>query len=125
LGKAKDNIARAFYFLKRSIEQVTHIFTHTQNRMSEVENFEKVKVSLAGRSSSFVSKLSYTLRFKKKSNSRLHGFKNFKLRALDIDSSYVREHTAFSCIKSAGVPSTGFSYIRLKNDMKKKKRKRH
>jgi hypothetical protein len=112
LGKAKGNIARAFYFVKRSIERVTHIFTHIQNRMNEVQNFEEVKLSLAGRSSNHVSKLSYTLRFKKKSNSRLHGFKNFKLRALDIDPSYVREHTAFSCIKSAGVPATEFSYIR-------------
>ncbi|CAO3656949.1 unnamed protein product [Mucor hiemalis] len=75
--------------------------------------FENVEVSLSGRSSRFVPKLSYTLKLKKKDDATLYGYKNFKLRAFGLDPSYVREYVAFSSIKAVGLAATEFSYIRV------------
>jgi hypothetical protein len=69
-------------------------------------------MSLAGRSSRYISKLSYGLKLKKKSSDNLFGYKNFKLRALGMDPSYVREYVALSTVKSVGLAATGFSYVR-------------
>jgi hypothetical protein len=82
------------------------------NRLRDVYNFENIKVSLAGRSSRYVPKLSYGLKIKKKSDDNLFGFKNFKLRALGLDPSYIREYVAYSTLKSVGLPASGFSYVR-------------
>lgn len=81
-------------------------------RFNSVQTFENVKVSLAGRSSRYLPKLSYGLKIKKKSENNLFGFKNLKLRALGMDPSYVREYVAHSVLKSSGLPASGFSYVR-------------
>jgi hypothetical protein len=80
--------------------------------LNDVQRFEKVKVLLSGRSSRWVPKLSYTMKMKKKKDDNLYGYKNIKLRAMAMDPSYIREHTAFSAIKSVGVPATEYSYVR-------------
>ncbi|GAA5808628.1 hypothetical protein MFLAVUS_002020 [Mucor flavus] len=86
--------------------------------LDNVQVFENVKVSLAGRSSRWIPKLSYGLKFDKKNDTTLFGFKNFKLRALAHDSSYIRENLCYSSYKSIGAPASGFSYVRLFIDNK-------
>ncbi|KAI8881326.1 coth-domain-containing protein [Backusella circina FSU 941] len=81
--------------------------------LNDVQRFEEVKVSLSGRSSRWVPKLSYTMKMKKKKDDNLYGYKNLKLRAMAMDPSYLRESTAFSSIKAAGIPATEFSYVRV------------
>lgn len=81
-------------------------------RQKEIQNFENAKVSVAGRSSRFIEKLSYNLKTKKKSDDNLFNYKNIKLRAMAFDPSYVREKLCFSAIKSVGIPATEFSYVR-------------
>ena len=73
---------------------------------------ENVKVSVAGRSSRWISKLSYNVKIKKKADNDLFGYKKFKLRAMGYDASYIRERVAFATLKSVGVPCTEYSYIR-------------
>ncbi|KAI9274035.1 coth protein-domain-containing protein [Helicostylum pulchrum] len=86
--------------------------------LDSVQVFENVKISLAGRSSRWIPKLSYGLKFDKKNDTTLFGFKNFKLRALARDSSYLRENLCYSSYRSIGAPASGFSYVRLFIDNK-------
>ncbi|EIE79697.1 hypothetical protein RO3G_04402 [Rhizopus delemar RA 99-880] len=79
----------------------------------ETQNFENAKVSVAGRSSRFIEKLSYNLKIKKKSDDSLFNYRTIKLRAMAFDPTYVREKLCFSAIKSVGIPATEFSYVRL------------
>lgn len=80
--------------------------------LQKVQTVENVKVSVAGRSSRWVSKLSYNVKIKKKADDDLFGYKKFKLRAMGYDASYIRERVAFATLKSVGVPCTEYSYIR-------------
>ncbi|KAI8090410.1 coth protein-domain-containing protein [Thamnidium elegans] len=86
--------------------------------LDNVQVFENVKVSLAGHSSRWLSKLSYGFKFDKKNDTALFGFKNLKLRALAHDRSYLRENLCHSSYKSIGSPTSGFSYVRLFIDNK-------
>ncbi|ORE02219.1 coth-domain-containing protein [Rhizopus microsporus var. microsporus] len=77
--------------------------------------FEDVEISLSGRSSRWMPKLSYNLKLKKKDD--LYGYRRLKLRALYTDPSYIREKLAYDIIKSVGLVSSEFSYVRvLMND---------
>jgi hypothetical protein len=80
--------------------------------LNNVQEFEKVKVSLSGRSSRYIPKLSYGLKMKTKGNKSLYGYKKLKLRALGMDPSYVRECVSYSTLKAVGIPASGFSYVR-------------
>ncbi|GAN11375.1 hypothetical protein MAM1_0566c10934 [Mucor ambiguus] len=81
--------------------------------LQKVQTVENVKVSVAGRSSRWVPKLSYNVKIKKKADDDLFGYKKFKLRAMGYDASYIRERVAFASLKSVGVPCTEYSYIRV------------
>ncbi|KAG1098871.1 hypothetical protein G6F42_017919 [Rhizopus arrhizus] len=81
--------------------------------LDKVQTVENVKVSVAGRSSRWISKLSYNVKIKKKADDDLFGYKKFKLRAMGYDASYIRERVAFATLKSVGVPCTEYSYIRV------------
>ncbi|CEP09735.1 hypothetical protein [Parasitella parasitica] len=85
----------------------------TYYSLDKVETFQDVKVSVAGRSSRYITKLSYNVKMKKKGKDTLFGFKKFKLRAIGYDPSYIRERIAFATLKSVGVPCTEYSYIRV------------
>ncbi|KAI8635953.1 coth protein-domain-containing protein [Parasitella parasitica] len=85
----------------------------TYYSLDKVKTFQNVKVSVAGRSSRYITKLSYNIKMKKKSKDMLFGFKKFKLRAMGYDASYIRERVAFATLKSVGVPCTEYSYIRV------------
>ncbi|KAI8880086.1 coth-domain-containing protein [Backusella circina FSU 941] len=81
--------------------------------LENVQSFENVKISVSGRSTRHTPKLSYTLNFDDKNGSSLYGFKNFKLRSLAFEPSYLREGLYISCSNAAGVPTNGFSYVRV------------
>lgn len=80
--------------------------------MEHVLTFDNVDVSLAGRSSRWIPKLSYGLKLDKKNDTTLFGYKNLKLRALGLDPSYVRENLVYHVLEATGVPASGFSYVR-------------
>ncbi|KAG1501186.1 hypothetical protein G6F46_005089 [Rhizopus delemar] len=73
--------------------------------------FEKVKISLSGNSAKMVPKLSYNLKLHKKD--RLYGYKDLKLRSLSLDPSYIREQLGYDILKSAGLISSEFSFVRV------------
>jgi hypothetical protein len=80
--------------------------------LDNVQTFENVKVSLAGRSSRLIPKLSYGLKMKTKGTDNLFGYKKLKLRALGMDHTYVREYIGYSTLRAVGLPVSGFSYVR-------------
>lgn len=86
--------------------------TNISHSSNNIQEFEKVKISLAGRSSRYIPKLSYGLKMKTKGNDSLYGYKKLKLRALGMDPSYVRECVSYSTLKAVGIPASGFSYVR-------------
>ncbi|EIE77950.1 hypothetical protein RO3G_02654 [Rhizopus delemar RA 99-880] len=73
--------------------------------------FEDVEISLSGRSSRWMPKLSYKLELKK--GDSLYGYRYLRLRALATDPSYVREQVAFNMVRSVGLVSSEFSYVRV------------
>jgi spore coat protein CotH len=73
--------------------------------------YHNVEISLAGRSSRGMPKLSYNIKLDKKDN--LYGYRRVKLRALATDPSYIREQLAYDVIKSVGLLSSEFSYCRV------------
>ncbi|OBZ83443.1 Inner spore coat protein H [Choanephora cucurbitarum] len=79
--------------------------------LKEKYRFEDVRVTLAGRSSTWMSKLSYNLKLKKKD--RLYDYRSIKLRAMATDPSYLREQLAYDVIESVGLVSSQFSFCRL------------
>lgn len=80
--------------------------------LNESFTYENVEVELAGRSSRWVPKLSYGVKMKSKGDDALYSYKKLKFRALAMDPSYVREYVAYSTLAAAGVPASGFSYVR-------------
>ncbi|OBZ91573.1 Inner spore coat protein H [Choanephora cucurbitarum] len=79
--------------------------------LKEKYRFENVRVTLAGRSSTSMSKLSYNIKLKKKD--RLFDYRRVKLRAMATDPSYLREQLAYDVIESVGLVSSQFSFCRL------------
>ncbi|RCH83871.1 hypothetical protein CU098_005398 [Rhizopus stolonifer] len=79
--------------------------------LQDAFQFEGVELSLSGRSSRWMPKLSYNLKLKKKDG--LYGYRRLKLRALYLDPSYLREQVAYDFVKSVGLISSEFSYVRV------------
>ncbi|KAI9283277.1 coth protein-domain-containing protein [Sporodiniella umbellata] len=73
--------------------------------------FKDVEISLSGNSARLLPKVSYNLKLKKKND--LYGYRRLKLRSLGFDPSYIREQIAYDIIKSMGLPSSQFSYVRV------------
>ncbi|KAG2215194.1 hypothetical protein INT46_001470 [Mucor plumbeus] len=79
--------------------------------LNDTLSYQDVTISLAGRSSRWVPKLSYNIKLSK--NDRLYDYRRVKLRALNTDPSYIREKMAYDIIKSSGLASSEFSYVRV------------
>lgn len=79
--------------------------------LEDAFQFDNVEISLAGRSSNMMAKLSYIFKLEKKDS--LYGYRRIKLRALAFDPSYIREQIGYDILSSAGVASTEFSYVRV------------
>ncbi|CAO3648944.1 unnamed protein product [Cunninghamella blakesleeana] len=88
---------------------VTVDFTFIEN--NQIKTFKNVELKLAGRSSRWTSKLSYSIGLPK--DQSLYGYRKLKLRALSYDPAYIREKLTTDVMKSTGLPSTGSSYTRL------------
>lgn len=73
--------------------------------------YQDVEISLAGNSARMLPKLSYNLKLKKKDD--LYGYRRLKLRSLYLDPSYIREQLAYDFIKSMGLVSSEFSFVRV------------
>ncbi|KAI7904956.1 coth protein-domain-containing protein, partial [Cokeromyces recurvatus] len=98
---------------ERQTEDITIRLNMTYYSLNDTQTFKDVKVSLAGRSSRFAPKLSYSLKMPKKDKQSLYGYKNLKLRASAYDPSYIRECIAYSTLNAVGIPASGYSYVRL------------
>ncbi|KAI9304806.1 coth protein-domain-containing protein, partial [Cunninghamella echinulata] len=70
-----------------------------------------VEISLAGRSSRWMDKLSYGLKIPKEQD--LYGYRRLKLRAMRADPAYIREKLCYDMMKSVGLPVSGASYTRV------------
>ncbi|KAI8146999.1 coth protein-domain-containing protein [Fennellomyces sp. T-0311] len=81
-------------------------------RGNELLTFPNTKFELAGRGSRIMTKLSYNLKIPKGGDT-LYGYRKLKLRALAYDPSYIREMLVYKMLKSAGVATTEFSYVRV------------
>ncbi|KAI9264731.1 coth protein-domain-containing protein [Sporodiniella umbellata] len=79
--------------------------------LSDALQFEDVRVRISGRLSRTKKKLSYKLQLKEEDD--LYGYRTIKLRAMARDPSYVREQVAYDVIQSAGLVTTGTSYVRV------------
>lgn len=73
--------------------------------------YEDVKISLAGHAARMLPKLSYNLKLKKKDS--LYGYRRLKLRSLALDPSFIREQISYDFIKSMGLISSEFSFVRV------------
>ncbi|KAG0798039.1 hypothetical protein G6F16_001644 [Rhizopus arrhizus] len=73
--------------------------------------FENVELSLSGNSAKLLPKSSYNLKLHKKDG--LYGYRNLKLRSLGFDPSYIREQLGYDLLKSAGLISSEFSFVRV------------
>ncbi|CAO3651545.1 unnamed protein product [Cunninghamella blakesleeana] len=83
--------------------------TLIENNQTQI--FTDVELKLAGRSSRYMDKLSYSLSIPKKQS--LYGYRKLKLRSLRADPAYIREKLCYDIMKSLGLPVTGTSYTRL------------
>lgn len=92
-------------------EDIDVLTNMTYISLNDTLSYQDVTVSLAGRSSRWMPKLSYNIKLSKKD--RLYHYRRVKLRALDTDPSYIREQMAYDIIKSSGLASSEFSYVRV------------
>ncbi|KAI9281638.1 coth protein-domain-containing protein [Sporodiniella umbellata] len=79
--------------------------------LKDALKFQGVEVSLSGRSSRWMPKLSYNLKLKKGEN--MYGYREIKLRSLYLDPTYLREQVAYDFVKSMGLASSDFSFVRV------------
>ncbi|GAA5806351.1 hypothetical protein HPULCUR_011884 [Helicostylum pulchrum] len=94
-----------------SLEDPKVMSKMTYITLNETLSFTEAEISLSGRSSRWMPKLSYNIKLKKKD--RLAKFRRLKLRALDTDPSYIREQLAYDVVKSTGLISSEFSFVRV------------
>ncbi|KAI8098289.1 coth protein-domain-containing protein [Gilbertella persicaria] len=107
------NTSATQYLHENQLEDIEVNLDMTYISLDKVYLFEQVGFSLAGRSSRWVPKLSYGIKLNEKNDTTLFGYKNLKLRALSKDPTYIRENLAHNVLKSSGIPSSGYSYVRL------------
>ncbi|KAG2211882.1 hypothetical protein INT47_004569 [Mucor saturninus] len=79
--------------------------------LEDAFQFNNVELSLAGRSSVMMPKLSYIFKLDKADS--LYGYRRIKLRALVLDPSYIREQIGYDILSSSGAATTNFSYVRV------------
>ncbi|KAG1464740.1 hypothetical protein G6F56_005021 [Rhizopus delemar] len=85
---------------------ITHISA------TSVKQFTNCTFGITGRTSRYFNKLPYKMKIPK-DGLTLSGYRNFKLRALDNDPSYMREYLTTDIIQAMNQPATRASYVRL------------
>lgn len=96
---------------QNSTEDFSVITNVTYVGLKDVFSFKKAELSLSGRSSRWLPKLSYNLKFADKDT--LYTNQRVKLRSLSTDPSYIREQLAYDMVNCTGLASSGFSFIRV------------
>ncbi|CAO3651521.1 unnamed protein product [Cunninghamella blakesleeana] len=96
---------------KNAIIDTTVIVDMTLIENDNVQTLKGVEIKIAGRSSRWVDKLSYSIKIPKGQD--LYGYRRLKLRALRTDPAYIREKLSYDIMKSVGLPVSGASYTRL------------
>ncbi|OAD73752.1 secreted coth spore-coat protein domain-containing protein [Phycomyces blakesleeanus NRRL 1555(-)] len=97
-----------------SMEDISVSFSHVLlNSPHDVQSFSDIEIGLSGHSSRLFEKVSYNLKLKKKAKNHLYGYRRLKLRALATDQSYIREIIGYDVMKSVGIASTEYSYVRV------------
>ncbi|KAI7902376.1 coth protein-domain-containing protein [Cokeromyces recurvatus] len=94
-----------------STEDIEVTANMTYVTLNDTLVFQNTTLSLSGRSSRWMPKLSYNIKLDKKD--RLYDYRRLKLRALYTDPSYIREKMAYDVIKSVGLLSSELSYVRV------------
>ncbi|ORY91325.1 coth protein-domain-containing protein [Syncephalastrum racemosum] len=99
---------------RNSTADITVLTNMTYISHNDTQTFKDVEVSLAGRSSRWMPKLSYNLKLEKKEKHQaLYDYTRVKLRALATDPSYIREEIAYKIIDAVGLASTKSSFVRV------------
>ncbi|KAG2191119.1 hypothetical protein INT46_006324 [Mucor plumbeus] len=86
--------------------RMTYISPH------DVQSFENITLGVSGFSSRSFSKLSYKVKLPKDGDD-LYNYRRFKLRAMAIDISYMRDELSYAIAESIGLPSARYSYVRV------------
>ncbi|KAI8890425.1 coth-domain-containing protein [Backusella circina FSU 941] len=87
--------------------QVDMSFIGLENELE----FKKVKLQLSGRSSRKMAKLSYKFELDKKD--LLYGYREFKLRSMFLDPSYLREQIGYDFANAMGLATSQSSFVRV------------
>ncbi|KAI8981471.1 coth protein-domain-containing protein [Pilobolus umbonatus] len=97
---------------KRYLEDIEVVANMTYIGLSSVQSFSNIQFSLSGRSTRYLTKLSYSLKLQKK-GPFLNDFRRFKLRTTGLDPSYMRDYLSCKMYQAANLPSTGCSFVRV------------
>jgi hypothetical protein len=95
---------------KYSTSDLSTIVNMSYIGLNSMLSHKEVEISLAGRSSRWVPKLSYNIDLS--GNDRLFNNQCIKLRVVGTDPSYIREQLAYDIINAAGLASAGYLYVR-------------
>ncbi|KAI7894225.1 coth protein-domain-containing protein, partial [Mucor mucedo] len=76
----------------------------------DVKIFKDITLSVSGISTRKIDKLSYKVKLAKSQD--LYGYRRIKLKAMNLDMSYMRDSLGYSITESIGLPSSGHSYVR-------------
>lgn len=85
------------------------LFVHSPNDVKELKN---VSIALSGHSTRSAAKLSYKIKIDKKAGD-LYDYRRLKLRAMSMDTSYMKEELAYDIAKKMGLPTSETSYVRV------------
>ncbi|KAI7865497.1 coth protein-domain-containing protein [Spinellus fusiger] len=88
---------------------ITANMTHISGK--KITKVHDVKLKISGRSSRYLTKVPYTIKVPKKQS--FEGYQKIKLRSPTADPSYMREKLSYDMLKSAGVPASQASYVRV------------
>ncbi|KAI8991645.1 coth protein-domain-containing protein [Mycotypha africana] len=83
---------------------------------NDIKTFYNVSFAIAGHSTRSRPKLSYKIEIGKENTNQdkdLYGHRQFKLRAMYADASYMRDELAYKITESIGLPSSQHSYARV------------
>lgn len=80
--------------------------------LNDAKTFKNVTVKVSGHSSRNTPKLSYQLKLDKNDDT-LYKYRRFKLRAMAMDSTYMKDELCYDIANKLGLPTTKNSYVRL------------
>lgn len=79
---------------------------------SDVKTFKNMTFAVSGHSTRNTAKLSYKINIDK-DDGTLHEYRRFKLRAMALDQSYLKDELGYDIANKMGLPTSKNSYVRL------------